>query len=413
MRPSPTPRGALADDPWITWVLDAARAKLRTDVAWVSEFTGGAQVVRAATGDLAAMNVSIGMSADLEGSFCVRVLSGQLPPVVTAAGRDSRTRDLPVTTRLRIGSYVGAPLRGADGRPIGMLCCLSRDDGTDLDRESVAFVEFLADLIGNHLRSSSGPAGSMPDPRAQRVLDVLRHRRIEPVFQPVINMRTGGVVAYEALARFPETDTATLFSDASATGRGLDLELLAADAALAAARNRPHDVMVALNLSAEALVRPEFLDLLLGHGHERIAVEITEHAPVIDYPALLVVRETLRNAGIMVSVDDAGSGYASLRHVLQLRPDIIKMDAALISGVHVDPAKQALVVAMLSFARSTGATLVAEGVEVAAERDVLVRDGVIYGQGWLYGRPGPFAVPVPVALTRVRTASRLHPVGVA
>lgn len=413
MRPSPVLRGALADDPWVTWVLDAARAKLRADVAWVSEFTGGEQVVRAATGELAAMNVSIGMTAALEGSYCVRVLSGQVPPVVTAAGRDSRTRDLPLTTELGIGCYVGAPLRGADGRPRGMLCCLGRDDGTHLDSESVAFLEFLAELIDNHLAAGAPPAPTAPDARRQRVLDVLRNRRVQAVFQPVINMRTGGVVAYEALARFPETDTATLFSDAAAAGVGLDLELLAVDAALVAARHRPLDVMVALNLSAEALLRPEFLDLLLAHRHERIAVEITEHTPVADYPALLVVRETLRSAGIMVSVDDAGSGYASLRHVLQLRPDVIKMDAALISGVHLDPAKQALVVAMLSFARSTGATLVAEGVEVAAERDVLVENGVIYGQGWLYGRPAPFAVPVPAALTQVRTAPRPQPVGVA
>ena len=99
---------------WLHRVLDSARARLGMEVAWMSTFTEGTQQIQAASGELDAMHVHEGMQPPLEGSYCVRVLSGQLPPVVTGARRNPRTRDLPVTAELGIGSYVGAPVRAPD-----------------------------------------------------------------------------------------------------------------------------------------------------------------------------------------------------------------------------------------------------------------------------------------------------------
>jgi EAL domain-containing protein (putative c-di-GMP-specific phosphodiesterase class I) len=132
-------------------------------------------------------------------------------------------------------------------------------------------------------------------------------------------------------------------------------------------------------------------ELLLAHRHldVGVGVEVTEHSPVEDYDALLAVLDVLRAAGVLLAVDDAGAGYASLRHVLRLRPDVIKLDIALVAGVHTDLARQALVAAMVGFAAATGARLVAEGVEEAAEAAVLRELGVEYAQGHLYGRPAP------------------------
>lgn len=389
--PAATVSGRLADDPWIHWLLDSARTRLGTTIAWISEFTDDDQVVRAATGELGAMNVHVGMAAPLEGSFCARVLAGQLPPVVTAAGRDPRTRDLGVTSQLGIGSYVGAPIRTrGTGRPVGMLCCLGRDDGAQLDRDSARLLEFLAQLIGEHLSTSPLDVDDESAAASARVTGVLRDGAVRPVFQPVVEMGTGAVVAYEALARFTGADTATVFRDAARTGRGLELEVLALRAALAAAAHRPLDVVVGVNLSPEALTTAAVLDLLLQHRGARIGVEITEHAPVDDYGALLEARARLRDAGVVVSVDDAGSGYASMRHVLRLRPDVVKLDASIVSGLADDPAKRALAVAMRTFAEGIGALLVAEGIETPEERDVLVEHGFAYGQGWLWGRPASF-----------------------
>jgi EAL domain-containing protein (putative c-di-GMP-specific phosphodiesterase class I) len=149
---------------------------------------------------------------------------------------------------------------------------------------------------------------------------------------------------------------------------------------------------VAVNISPQALTDREVLDAVLGAAGRRIAVEVTEHRRVDDYPALLAARRELRLAGVPVAVDDAGAGYSSLRHVLELEPDVIKLDAALVTGVHRDAAKQALIGAMQAFARDVGATVVAEGVEVEEEHRALLERGVAQGQGWLFGRPVPFTV---------------------
>jgi hypothetical protein len=109
--PSPVPPSVTLSPPWLHRVLDSARTRLGMDVAWMSTFTESTQRIQAATGELDAMHVREGMEPSLEGSFCVRVLSGQLPPVVTGARRNPRTRDLAVTAELGIGSYVGAPVR--------------------------------------------------------------------------------------------------------------------------------------------------------------------------------------------------------------------------------------------------------------------------------------------------------------
>lgn len=371
------------EDPWVRRLLDAARARLRTDVAWLSEFTADAQVVTTVVGDPSTVRVRPGTTTPIEDTFCIRVLAGEIPPVVAAARRDPRTRDLPVTSALGIGSYVGAPVRSADGdRTVGMLCCVGREDDATLNGESARFVEFLAELVGQHLHATRDEVGGAS------VVPLAAD--VTAVFQPVIDLRTEEVVGYEALSRFPGGPPGRVFAEAARAGRGVEMELLALRTALDAAGDRPRDVPVALNLSPQALTDREVLDVVLGAADRRIAVEVTEHRRVDDYPALLAARRELRVAGVPVAVDDAGAGYASLQHVLKLEPEVIKLDAALVTGVHRDPAKQALVAAMQAFARDVGATVVAEGVEVEEEHLALVERGVEQGQGWLFGRPAPF-----------------------
>ncbi|RBY82310.1 EAL domain-containing protein [Blastococcus sp. TF02A-26] len=371
-------------DPWVRQLLDAARARLRTDVAYLSEFTPDQQVVTTVVGDPSAVPIRPGVSAPIEDTYCIRVLSGELPPVVTAARRDPRTRELPVTGELGIGSYVGAPVRTVAGdRTVGMLCCVGREENAALDADSARFVEFLAELLGQHLGAAAAEEGGWAAPGPDE---------IRAVFQPVVDLRTEDVVGYEALSRFPAGPTGRVFAAAARAGRSVELELLALRTALSAARHRPLDVPMAVNLSPEALTDREVLDVVLAAAGDRIEVEVTEHRRVDDYPALLAARRELRQAGVPVAVDDAGAGYASLQHVLKLEPEVIKLDGALVTGVDHDPAKQALVAAMQAFARDVGAVVVAEGVEAEGEHLALVERGVACGQGWLFGRPEPFGV---------------------
>ena len=98
----------------------------------------------------------------------------------------------------------------------------------------------------------------------------------------------------------------------------------------------------------------------------------------------------LRSWGLRIAIDDAGSGYASLRHILNIRPDIIKLDIALTRAIDSDPARQALAIALVSFRQDIDAVLVAEGIETLAQLEALVRLGLRHGQGYYLGRP---AVP--------------------
>jgi EAL domain-containing protein (putative c-di-GMP-specific phosphodiesterase class I) len=123
---------------------------------------------------------------------------------------------------------------------------------------------------------------------------------------------------------------------------------------------------------------------------EQIVLEITEHAHVKDYDHLLLALQPYRSRGIRLAVDDAGAGYSSLQHILQIRPDFIKLDAALTRHIDLDPARKALALALVAFARDTGSWIVAEGVETSSELKTLRSIGIDRAQGYFLGRPTPF-----------------------
>ncbi|MEJ5868385.1 EAL domain-containing protein [Pseudokineococcus sp. 5B2Z-1] len=396
-------------------VLDRVRAHLGTEIAWVSEFTGASadgstggqgdgarggpggaaggarQLLRAGSGDLPSMRVAVGGGTSLEGSFCVRVLSGALPPVVPDARRHPVARDLAVTEELGIGSYVGAPVRGADGTPVGMLCCLSRHPDPSLDAAAARVAALAADLVADVLASPEAVARRERARRDARITGVLERGALRTVFHPVVRVADRSAVGYEALTRVEDPafpGPAHAFAAATAAGVGVELELLAARRALDHLDRVPPGAWTGVNLSAEALLDPRALELLLPLGHRRVAVELTEHTQVPDYDRLTAVTDRLRAARLLLVVDDAGAGYASLRHVLRLRPDVIKLDLEVVRGVDVDPVHRAMTRSMVGFAAEAGAALVAEGVETESEHAALAALGVGHAQGYLYGRPG-------------------------
>ena len=122
---------------------------------------------------------------------------------------------------------------------------------------------------------------------------------------------------------------------------------------------------------------------------ERLVVELTEHALVEDYERLRALLSRLRSLGVRIAVDDAGSGISSLRHIVTIAPEIVKLDRSLISRLDDDGPRRALGEAMVQFATKIGAVLIAEGIERAEERQACVELGIHFGQGYLLGRPCP------------------------
>lgn len=214
---------------------------------------------------------------------------------------------------------------------------------------------------------------------------VIEHHRFHPVFQPYIDLATGDVRGYEALTRFDDgMRPDRKIRDAWLVGLGVEMEAALATAALETANRLLPGASISVNFSPDTILGGRAAEVIRSSGRD-VVIEVTEHMPIEDYPTL---RAALRACGkVKVSVDDAGAGFSSLRHILELEPDVVKLDIALIRGIDHDPARQALAAGLSHYARDTGTLLIAEGVETAAEAESVRRLGVHWGQGYYFGRP--------------------------
>jgi EAL domain-containing protein (putative c-di-GMP-specific phosphodiesterase class I)/CheY-like chemotaxis protein len=221
------------------------------------------------------------------------------------------------------------------------------------------------------------------------------------VFQPIFDLPTRAVVGVEALSRFtippPRTPDAW-FRDAAEVGMANLLEGAAAGSALAGLPQLPGGAYLAINLSPATIVDPLFAGVFGDAPVDRVVVEITEHARVDDYDLLARALRPYRERGLRLAVDDAGSGYAGLRHIIRLAPDILKLDLDLTRGIGEDRARRAMAAALITFGEEMGLTIVAEGIETTKELDALQALDVPCGQGYLLGRPGP--LPLSMVTTR-------------
>lgn len=211
---------------------------------------------------------------------------------------------------------------------------------------------------------------------------------VRPVFQPVVSLANGRVVGYEALARFPGTSLRSpdvWFAQAHGCGLGPELEAISIRAAMEPT-GRPFETYLAVNVSPSALSSDRVQEAL-GGNLDGIVVEITEHEFVPDDDSLQGVVADLRNRGARIAIDDAGAGHAGLKQLMRVRPDIVKLDQALIRDIHTDPARMALVESFVRFARDVGATVCAEGIESMEELDVIADLDVQWGQGYALARP--------------------------
>ena len=167
---------------------------------------------------------------------------------------------------------------------------------------------------------------------------------------------------------------------------GLELEQATLEAAEEASRRLPAAAWLSLNTSPDLITDQRFLPDLVARSPRRLVLEVTEHSVVPDYQALLAALERLDH-GARLAVDDAGAGFASLRHIIELRPDFVKLDIGLIRGIDSDQARQSIVAGMVHFASTTGCVLIGEGIETEGERQTLQALGLTFGQGYLFGRP--------------------------
>lgn len=261
----------------------------------------------------------------------------------------------------------------------------SLPDQRRLVREMLGLAVELAPMVENLLEPSQSTE-ALADLAAslELVIEKGNHR---PVFQPIRNIENGRIMGYEALTRFDDGVAPDVrFGEARFAGVGARLELATLRSAITASHGLPDGQYLSINVSATLLGHADLPAILDLAADRQLTIEITEHEQIHDYDHVRKEFAEL-GRGLHMAVDDAGSGWASLRHVFSLRPHYVKLDRSWIADVHTDPARQALLLGIARSVNEMGGHVIAEGIELQEELEAVKSIGIQLGQGYLLGRP--------------------------
>lgn len=378
-------------------VVQSIRTLLSMEVAFVSHFESGRRVFAYVDCCADFCPIQVGDSGPIEDSYCVRVVDGRLPELLPDASCHPEALKLSVTRTLPVGAHMSVPIRFSDGRVFGTFCCFSRRANHNLVQRDIDTLRLFANFIGKRLEEQVRREEALHDLET-RIRHVIDDARYQIVFQPIINVAEDRVVGFEGLTRFqtePLRSPDQWFDDALKVGLQDELELAVMHAALSNLSALPEGAYLSLNISPATILKGGAAAVLAGHPLERIMLEVTEHVSVEDYSPIAAVLAPLRSQGLRLAVDDAGAGYASFRHILKLKPDVIKLDRSLISRIDVDLGSRALAAALVRFAEEMRCKVVAEGVETAEELAVLRALKINKAQGYLLGKPAPLSARSP------------------
>jgi EAL domain-containing protein (putative c-di-GMP-specific phosphodiesterase class I) len=299
----------------------------------------------------------------------------------------SAFEDRPTVLEMLRAGAVGYLVKGTATEDIVGSIAKVMKGGTSLSTEVVGGI--VAELTSQLRRQEIAEAEI--EQRRSEINRFLSGEGLAMAFQPILDLRTRKTVGMEALARFSSLHLRPpneWFAEAVQLELGIQLELATIREALRSLSQLPDGVYLSVNASHRAAMSPE-LPEVLGELAPRIVVEITEHEAVGDYRELMQALDELRRGGVKIAIDDAGAGFASLRHTLQIAPDIVKVDISLTRDIDSDRGRRALTSALISFADEMEMTIIAEGIERKEELDTLLELGVRYGQGFYLAEPGP------------------------
>jgi EAL domain-containing protein (putative c-di-GMP-specific phosphodiesterase class I) len=387
-------------------VLKAIREHLGMDVAFVSEFRETDRVFwHVSARDRTP--IQPGDSAALQDGYCQRVVDGRLPELIPDTKLIPAAVALPETAATPIGAHLSVPVRLSDGRLFGTLCCFSFASNPSLGERDIGILRAFASLLGAQIERDFLESKSLVESRA-RITGALRAGQPAIVYQPIYHLKTGRLAGLEGLSRFnlePARPPNEWFAEAAEVGMGADLELAAIRTAIESLPRIPADAYLSVNCSPQTILDARLQNFLQGVDLQRVVLEVTEHDYINDYPALLSVLTPLRALGLRVAIDDAGAGYASLRHVLNFQPEKIKLDISLTKNLDADPKRRALASALIAFGREIHSHIVAEGVETAAELATLMRIGVDSAQGYFLARPMPLEEALAQSFPKINSAA--------
>ncbi|WP_308205093.1 sensor domain-containing phosphodiesterase, partial [Frankia tisae] len=386
--------GGIEPDTTVTELLGILRRHLGMDLAYLARADGDDLIIQVISGAGGRFGLAPGVRVRPDPRLYQSLLAGTLPKVITDTRHNRHMIDVPVVKKLNIGCYAATVVTDRDGEVFGVLGCISRDPRPDLrERDS----RFLA-LVASYLSDAVVDLHRIWEAHSQVWRSI--SRMIDAggpaiVYQPVVDLATGRIAAVEALSRFPceprepQRGPRGWYSDATTVGLSAELELAAIRRALRALPQLPAVVDLGVNASP-ATITAGLLDVLRDDETcQRLIVEITEHEYFCDDAEVLRGVRELRARGVRIAADDIGTGYAGLEQLLELHPDIVKLDYLVTHGMDTDPARRATAAALVMISEEFGGRVIAEGIESPAERQTALDVRIPYGQGYLLGAPAP------------------------
>ncbi|WP_200939501.1 EAL domain-containing protein [Aureimonas sp. Leaf454] len=372
-------------------VLKTVRQHLGMDVAFVSNVIGDRRIFRYVEGQTDRVLLRPGDAGPLDESYCQRILDGRLPELMPDTTQVPEATAMPVTSDMPIGAHMSVPLRFSDGSIYGTFCCFSHEARPSLNPRDLDVMRAFAEITAHQIELRETARREAAVKRA-RIEAVLAAGGPTMLFQPIIMLSDQRVVGVEALARFSAEPLRTpdkWFAEAADVGLRIELETAAIRNAIESWHGIWADLplQLGLNCSPTTIIEGRLEDLFRDLPADRIVLELTEHDQVEDYLILNDRLRPLRDLGVKVAIDDTGSGYASMRHILTTRPNIIKLDISLTKRIDLDPMRRALAEALIGFATGFGGRVVAEGVETERELEALRAIGVQAAQGYHIARP--------------------------
>ena len=371
-------------------ILHAIRTHLNMEVAFLSEFFGEKRIYRYVDSDWESNPIYAGKSDPSENTYCNLVAKGILPELMQDASKNTIAAGLADTQAIPIGAYLSVPITLSDSKLFGTFCCFSRAPDETLNQRDLALMHAFAELAGKAIERTRRTK-SIKQITLDVVNKIIRGEAMYPAYQPIFDLPNNKIAGFEALSRFPDLPMNApdiWFREAHAIGMGIHLEVRAIELAMSNIQYFHDDTYISMNISPKTITSASIVQLFeSSNALSRIVLEITEHDAVHQYEEIAETLKPYRAQGLKVAVDDAGAGYASFRHILNLRPDYIKLDISLTHSIDSDPARRALAAALVHFSNDTGCDLIAEGVETSEELATLIELGIHKAQGFFLGRP--------------------------
>ncbi|MEC7545615.1 MAG: EAL domain-containing protein [Pseudomonadota bacterium] len=367
-------------------LLRTARERLRMEVGFISEFIDGMRVFRFVDSAPGVNLIAPGGADFLARSYCQRIVDERAPQLISDARTCSAVVDLKATQLLPVGAHISVPITLSDGHVFGTFCLFSRYAVPGLNHRSLALVRAFAEMVALLLeeRRMAGAEYEQNNTAIHHVSTFFTEHRVSFSPSSIVDLNTKEEIGTELVPAISQpsplfSNPFLLLREADRLGLSQLSGVAMMESSLAALTRLSADQFVSMNVTPQLIMQFDF-NQWLRSDCSRLVLGLSEHDIVDDYTSLKARLYRLKESGVRIAVVHAGAGFASMRHILQLQPEFVKLDADLTCGIHKDKGQQAMLEALMRFCRSQGSILMAEGICSDEDEAYLRTAGVGFAQ---------------------------------